>query len=109
MDRARPQELLASLTSPWLPPLSCYSPLMASPSHGLINWSWWPLRRSTVIIFSTLVGCLAADFVFVRALPLATFIAMLVAAPYAILFILGFPVPPGPRERFRHRPPPAQP
>ena len=76
---------------------------MASPSRGLLGWSWWPLRWPAVVLLGTLTGFLASDFIFIRTFPLSVFIALVIAAPYAIIFVLGFPAPPSPLERFRRR------
>jgi hypothetical protein len=64
---------------------------MAPQKRGMMGWSWWPLRRSIFAIIISFVIFIALDLLFVHKGSLSTFIAIFIAAPYAVLFIIGFP------------------
>ena len=73
---------------------------MAASPRGFFGWSWWPPRRLAWLVLVSLVALLFLDFFAFRSSALASFLAMIIAAPYAVVFLAGFPSP-APRSRRR--------
>jgi hypothetical protein len=66
---------------------------MAPPARPLFGWSWWPLRWPACLLLLSLLMALTLNILFIHPDALAAFTAMLIASPYAIIFLVGFPWP----------------
>ena len=82
---------------------------MAPSTRGLIGWSWWPLRWPTYALIFSLVLFLALDLLVLGVAShknsLSMFIALVIAAPYVVIFIIGFPHKPSYEHLTRRKPP----